>query len=182
MKYATLYDIESRMPWVLDSPGDRGRVELIVVRPEIDKREVFSQVLFSPEAGVAGDNWQNQCWKKLANGQADPVVQVAIMNARMIDVLTGNKNDWPLAGDQLFVDLDLSVNNLLPGERLQTGTAVLEITAEPHRACSKFKQRFGEVARQYVNSVQGDAHRLRGVYAKIISTGEVSIGDVIHKL
>jgi len=182
MKYATLNDIENRMHWVLDSPSDRGRVELIVVRPQTDKREVLSQVLFSPEAGVTGDNWQNQCWKTLANGQADPVVQVAIMNARMIDVLTDDKNDWPLAGDQLFVDLDLSVNNLSPGAQLQAGTAVLEITVEPHRACHKFKQRFGETARQYVNSVQGDTHRLRGIYAKIISTGEVSIGDVIYKL
>lgn len=182
MKYATLNDIENRMPWVLDSPGNRGRVELIVVRPQIDRREVLSQVLFSPETGVAGDNWQNQCWKTLSNGRADPVVQVAVMNARMIDVLTGDKNHWPLAGDQLFVDFDLSVNNLSPGAQLQTGNTVLEITTEPHRACDKFKQRFGDVAKQYVNSAQGDALRLRGVYAKIISTGEVSIGDIIHKL
>ena len=182
MKYVTLNDIENRMPWVLDSPGDKGRVELIVVRPQTNEREVLSQALFSSEAGVAGDNWQNQCWKTLASGQADPVVQVAIMNARMIEVLTRDKNQWPLAGDQLFIDLDLSVNNLSPGTQLQIGSAVLEITAEPHRACSKFKQRFGDVARQYANSAQGDAHRLRGVYAKIISTGEVSTGDVIHKL
>ncbi len=182
MKYVTLNDIENRMPWVLDSPGDKGRVELIVARPKTNEREVLSQALFSSEAGVAGDNWQKQCWKTLASGQADPVVQVAIMNARMIEVLTRDKNQWPLAGDQLFIDLDLSVNNLSPGTRLQIGSAVLEITAEPHRACSKFKQRFGDVARQYVNSAQGDAHRLRGVYAKIISTGEVSTGDVIHKL
>ncbi len=182
MKYVTLNDIESRMPWVLNSPGNKGRVELIVVRPQTNEREVLSHALFSPETGVAGDNWQNQCWKTLANGQADPVVQVAIMNARMIDVLTRDKSQWPLAGDQLFVDLDLSVNNLSPGTQLHIGTAVLEITAEPHRACSKFEQRFGKVARQYVNSAQGDMHRLRGVYAKIILTGEVSTGDVIHKL
>jgi len=182
MKYITQHDIDNRMPWVLNSPSDRGCVELIVVRPQTDKREVLSQALFSPETGVAGDNWKNQCSKKLANSQADPVVQVAIMNARMIEVLSGTKVNWPLAGDQLFVDLDLSVNNLSPGERLQTGTAVLEITAEPHRACGKFKQRFGNAALQYVNSTYGDTHRLRGIYAKIISTGEVSIGDIIHKL
>lgn len=182
MKYATLHDIENRMPWVLNSPGDKGRVELIVVRPQTDSRKVLSRVLCSPEAGVTGDNWQSQCWKKLDNGQADPVVQVAIMNSRMIDVLTGDKNSWSLAGDQLFIDFDLSVNNLSPGERLQIGATMLEITAEPHRGCKKFKQRFGDAALQYVNSAQGDAHRLRGVYAKIISVGEVLIGDVIHKL
>mgnify|MGYP000409609618 CR=1 FL=1 len=122
------------------------------------------------------------CWIKLPSGEADPNVQVPIMNARMIEVLTNDKSRWPLAGDQLFVDLDLSVNNLAVGDRLQVGAAVLEITAEPHCGCSKFNKRFGPDALAFVNSKQGDAHRLRGVYAKIVAAGEVCVGDNIHKL
>jgi hypothetical protein len=178
MNYVTSPEIERRLPWVLDSPKDTGTVELIVVRPQTNQRERLEHALFSPETGVVGDNWQIHCWKTLPNGQPHPDVQVAIMNARMIDVLT---NDWALAGDQLFVDLDLSTTNLAPGDQLCIGTATLEITAEPHQGCHKFKQRFGKAALDCVNSTQGDAHRLRGVYAKIISAGEVRVGDVICK-
>ncbi len=182
MKYAAQSDIDRRMDWVLNAPRDKGRVKLIVVRPQTNQRTMLEQVLFSREAGVTGDNWQQHCWKKCDDGKADPSVQVAIMNARMIEVLAGHKNNWPLAGDQLFVDFDLGINNLSPGDQLQVGGAVLEITAEPHRGCGKFKKRFGETALQYVNSAQGDAHRLRGIYATIISNGDVSIGDTICKI
>lgn len=182
MKFVTQPEIDQRLSSVLDSPKDQGTVEMIVVRPFKNQRKTLIHVLFSPEAGVTGDNWKTQCWKKLNDGQSDPDVQVAIMNARMIDMLTDDKAHWPLAGDQLFVDFDLSVTNLSPGDQLQIGDAVLQITAEPHRGCSKFKQRFGELAMHCVNSAQGDAHRLRGIYAKIISAGNVSVGDVIHKI
>lgn len=181
MKTVTQSEIDHRLAWVLDSPADKGRVELIVVRPQTNQRETPKQVLFSPEAGVAGDNWQHDCWKKLSSGQSDPDVQVAIMNARMIDVLAGDKSRWALAGDQLFVDFDLGVENLSPGDQLQVGGAVLEITAELHQGCGKFNLRFGEAALRYVNSMQGDTHRLRGIYAKILSAGEVKTGDAICK-
>ena len=181
MKYVSLTEMESRLDWVLAAPSNVGRVELLVVRPTVDQRESLNQVMFSPEKGVAGDNWLASCWKKLPSGEPNPEVQVAIMNARMIEVLTKDQSCWPLAGDQLFVDFDLSVNNLVVGDRLQVGAALLEITAEPHRGCSKFKKRFGEGALTFVNSPQGDAHRLRGVYAKIVTAGEVCVGDSVSK-
>lgn len=182
MEYVTLSEIEQRLEWVLAAPAERGRVEALVVRPAVDQRESLERVMFSPQQGVVGDNWLTSCWKKLPNGESDPDVQVAIMNARMIEVLTNDKSRWPLAGDQLFVDFDLSVNNLAVGDRLQVGAAVLEITAEPHRGCSKFKKRFGPDALAFVNSKQGDAHRLRGVYARIVSACEVGVGDAISKV
>jgi len=181
MHYVTASEIERRLPWVLDSPSDKGTVELIVVRPHTDQRESCAQALFSPSDGVLGDNWKTQCWKTLPSGQAHPDVQVAIMNARMIDVLSRDRAQWALAGDQLFVDFDLSVVNLTPGDRLRVGAVTLEITVEPHRGCQKFRQRFGDAALDCVNSSQGDNHRLRGIYAKIISAGEVRVGDVIGK-
>ena len=169
------------MDWVLAAPASVGLVEALVVRPAEDQRVSLSQVMFSPEQGVAGDNWRISCWKETPEGESDPEVQVAIMNARMIELLTNDKSRWPLAGDQLFVDFDLSVSNLAVGEQLQVGDAVLEITAEPHRGCGKFSQRFGSEAMAFVNSALGDAHRLRGVYAKIILAGEVRVGDRIRK-
>ena len=181
MKYVSLTEMESRLGGVLAAPSSAGRVEALVVRPDVDQRESLNQVMFSPGQGVAGDNWLTSCWKKLPSGESDPEVQVAIMNARVIEVLTRDKSLWPLAGDQLFVDFDLSVNNLVVGDRLQVGAAVLEVTAEPHRGCSKFKKRFGEDALTFVNSPQGDAHRLRGVYAKIVTAGEVCVGDSVSK-
>lgn len=181
MQHVTAQEIERRMSWVLDSPRDNGVVQLIVVRPQTDQRTVIDRAHFSPETGVAGDNWQHDCWKKLSDGHSDPDVQVAIMNARMIEVLASDPAHWPLAGDQLFVDFDLSTSNLSPGDQLKVGGAILEITAEPHRGCRKFKQRFGDHALHCVNSTQGDSHRLRGVYAKIIVAGNVETGDVISK-
>jgi hypothetical protein len=182
MRYMTLSEIEAGVAWVRAAPSDVGSVAALVVRPEVNQRESLTQVMFSPQQGVAGDNWVMDCWKKLPNGESDPEVQVAIMNARMIEVLTRDKNLWPFAGDQLFVDFDLGVNNLAVGDRLQVGDALLEITAEPHRGCSKFKKRFGPDALAFVNSPQGDAHRLRGVYARIVSAGEVRVGDDIRKV
>ncbi|MEE8378937.1 MAG: MOSC domain-containing protein [Gammaproteobacteria bacterium] len=178
----TLSEIESRLDWVLASPSDTGRVASLVVRPAVNHRETPNKVMFSPQTGVTGDNWLTSCWKKLPNGKSDPEVQVAIMNARMIEVLTQDKSLWPLAGDQLFVDFDLSISNLSAGDRLRVGTAVLEITSEPHQGCNKFKQRFGADALTFVNSTLGDKHRLRGVYAKIVSAGEVCVDDAICKL
>ena len=180
-KFVTNQQIEQRLPWVQESPATQGQVKLIVVRPDTDQRRVVSQAQFSSEGGVDGDNWQQDCWKKLADGRPDPEVQVAIINARMIEVLAGDQKCWPLAGDQLYVDLDLSVDNLAIGQRLQVGEVALEITAEPHRACKKFQHRFGKDAATFVNSPQGDALRLRGVYARIIQAGVVETGDVISK-
>ena len=178
----TLSEIEPRLDWVLASPSDTGTVSSLVVRPTVNQRETLNKVMFSPQHGVTGDNWLTSCWKKLPNGESDPEVQVAIMNARMIEVLTQDKSLWPLAGDQLFVDFDLSVSNLAEGDRLKVGAAVIQITAEPHQGCNKFKQRFGEDALAFVNSTLGDKHRLRGVYAKIVSAGEVCMDDIISKL
>ena len=182
LKNIVLSEIETRLDWVLAAPSDMGRIASLVVRPAVNQRETPNKVMFSPQLGVAGDNWLTSCWKKLPSGESDPEVQVAIMNARMIEVITPDKSLWPLAGDQLFVDFDLSVANLTAGDHLQVGAAVLQITAEPHQGCGKFKKRFGEDALAFVNSTLGNEHRLRGVYAKIVFAGEVCVDDTISKL
>lgn len=181
MTYITSAEIQQKIDWILASPKENGTVEAIVIRPASNQRNSLKQAVFSPKNGVDNDIWFRQCWKKLDNGQPDPNVQVAIMNARMISTISQNPSQWQLAGDQLFVDFDLSTSNLSPGDQIMIGEAILEITAEPHRGCTKFKHRFGTDALNFVNSTLGDQHRLRGIYAKIISAGTVAIGDGINK-
>ena len=88
---------------------------------------------------------------------------------------------WPLAGDQLFVDLDLSAGNVPAGTRLRAGTALLEVTDAPHTGCDKFAQRFGVDATKFVNSAKGRGLNLRGVNARVIQPGIARRGDVIAK-
>jgi MOSC domain-containing protein YiiM len=136
----------------------------------------------SPEQGVQGDHWASGCWLSLADGRPHPDVQVTIMNARAIALIAQDEARWPLAGNNLYVDLDLSVANLPPGTRLAIGTAVLEITAVPFNGCKKFAERFGLEATRFVNSKPGKRLRLRGTYARIARPGKVTVGDLVSKL
>ena len=158
---------------VLRSPADDGTVELIVRRPAEDEREVLVEAYLDPAAGLLGDGW-------LARKTA-PTRQVAVMNARVAAMLAGSRSRWPLAGDQLFVDLDLSAVNLPPGSRLAVGTAVLEVSDDPHRGCKKFADRFGVEALRLVNSQLGDELRLRGINARVVRAGLVRTGDPIRR-
>src|SRR5579859_7124340 len=125
------------------SPQDKGVLELIVCRPDIGERQVLEQAELHQVEGLVGDNWSVRGSKDTEGGHANPDAQIAIMNSRIIHLLAQDKARWPLAGDQLFVDLDVSVGNLQPGQRLAIGSAVLEITDKPHTGCAKFTERFG---------------------------------------
>lgn len=106
-------------------------------------------------------------------------MQLNLMNIRFAELIAGSRERVALAGDQLFVDLDLSRENLPIGSRLSIGTAVIELTAIPHLGCKKFLERFGLDAMKFANSDFGRLHNLRGVNAKVIKTGEISVGDTI---
>ncbi len=164
------------------APKDKGVLEAIVIRPSTNERRPLERVRISAEAGVEGDSWSKSCWKTLPDGSPDPDVQVCIMSARVIRLLAGDKAHWPPAGDQLFIDLDLSKDNLAPGQRLKLGEAVIEITAEPHNGCKKFAARYGPAATQFVNAREGKERRLRGIYARVVEPGEISVGDTVEKL
>jgi hypothetical protein len=182
VSHLSLDQLNDGLSDIRQSPVDKGVLEAIVIRPATDERESFTECEISPERGVHGDNWSKGCWMSLPNGRPHPDVQIAIMNARTIHLIAQNEDRWPLAGDNLYVDLDLSGENLPCGQRLAIGSAVLEITDVAHNGCKKFARRFGADAVKFVNSELGKKLHLRGIYARVVTTGVVRVGDAVRKL
>lgn len=174
--------LEAQLDAVRQSPREQGLVLLIVRRPEIDAREVLEQAELDVELGLVGDNWSKRGSARRSDGSPHPDMQLNIMNSRAIAMLAGSKDRWALAGDQLYVDLDLSTAALPPGSRLAVGEAEIEITDQPHTGCAKFSKRFGVEALRLVNSPVGRALNLRGVCARVIRSGAVRQGDTIQRI
>ena len=172
---ATVENLEARWEDTDPSPQDNGTVELIVRRPAPDQREPMQRATFTAEAGLLGDDWLRR--------HGDEVeAQITLMNARVAQLLAGGKDRWAESGDQLFVDLDISEDNLPPGTRIQLGVVIMKISTLPHTGCTKFARRFGGHARKWTATEEGERQRRRGVYAHVIQDGEISVGDRIRKL
>jgi hypothetical protein len=174
--------LEAGLDHILQAPTDTGTVQLIVRRPAVDQRVVLEQAQLDTEVGLVGDNWLQKGSRKTEDGAAPPRMQLNLMNARVIELIAGDQQNWPLAGDQLFVDFALSDDSLPPGTRLALGSAIIEVTAEPHLGCKKFAARFGQEAMKFVNSTRGKTLNLRGINAKVIESGSIRTGDKISKL
>jgi len=174
--------LEEGLNHILESPKTNGTLEMIVRRPETNVREEVIEGKLSVKEGLVGDNWLSRGSSKTPDGSAHPEMQLNIMNSRVIELVAQEKSRWSLAGDQLFVDFDLSESNIPAGTRLQIGTAVIEVTPIPHMGCKKFVERFGLPAMQFVNSPVGKKHHLRGINARVIQDGEIRTGDRISKL
>jgi MOSC domain-containing protein YiiM len=181
-KHLTLAEMEAGLETIRQSPKDVGVLRLIVRRPTTDDREVLAEAQLDPAHGLVGDHWKARGSRSTPDGSANPEMQLNIMNARVIELLAQEQDRWALAGDQLFVDFDLSETNAPPGTRLAIGSAVIEITAPPHLGCKKFSARFGSDAVKFVNSDEGKQLHLRGVNAKVIEAGVIRNGDVVEKL
>jgi MOSC domain-containing protein YiiM len=165
------------------SPFDGGTIELIVRRPAVGERELLDEAELSVEAGVVGDTWRDRGSRHTPDGSAETNRQLTIMNARAIALFAGDdRARWAEAGDQLFVDINLSDDNLPAGTRVLLGTAVVEVTAEPHNGCAKFAVRFGQDAARFVNSPAGKELHLRGINARVVQPGAVARGDAAIKL
>jgi hypothetical protein len=164
------------------SPRSGGELRMIVRRPGVDTRELLDTGELSPDEGLVGDSWRARVLRKSPDGVADPETQLTLMNARVAHLLAQDESRWALAGDQLFVDLDLSDDNLPAGTRLKVGAATIEITAEPHTGCKKFVARFGMDAMLFVNSPEGRRMNLRGIYARVVEPGVIRVGDRLDKL
>ncbi|MDE2777936.1 MAG: MOSC domain-containing protein [Chloroflexota bacterium] len=172
---STVEDLEARWGDIDRSPQDQGTVELIVRRPAPDQREPLQRAAFSAEAGLLGDDWLRRHGDEIE-------AQITLMNSRVAQLLAGDKARWAEAGDQLFIDLDISQDNLPPGTRIQLGEVVMQISTLPHTGCTKFARRFGGHARKWTATEAGARERRRGVYARVIQDGEIKVGDSITKL
>ena len=178
--HATPAELEAGLDAVREAPTDRGTLELVVVRPEVGEREVLDEATLDLDDGVVGDRWRNA--GRSGGRPANLSAQVTLMSARAAALVAGDRERWPLAGDQLYVDLDLSGENLPPGTRLAIGSAVVEVTDEPHTGCKKFTERFGLDAMVFVNSPEGRALNLRGINTRVVEAGTVRVGDAVTKL
>jgi hypothetical protein len=181
MNHLTIQQLESGLLHIRRSPKDYGVLDLIVRRPRVEAREVLAEATLDLVEGLVGDNWRIRGSSSTADGSAHPEAQLNIMNVRAIALVAHDRERWPLAGDQLYLDLDLSVDNLAPGTRLALGSAVIEVTALPHLGCKKFMARFGEDAVKFVNSPVGKHLRLRGLNARVVQPGVIRVGDAATK-
>jgi MOSC domain-containing protein YiiM len=167
-------ELEAGLETIRNAPESEGILELIVRRPRVGERETLDEGRLDVDEGLVGDRWKTR-------HSSNPDTQLNIMSARVIALVAQDKDRWPLAGDQLFIDLDLSTDNTPPGTRLAIGSAIVEVTAEPHTGCAKFVSRFGLDATHFVNSPLGRELQLRGVNAKVVQSGVIRVGDVAKK-
>lgn len=174
--------LEAGVHDVRNAPKDDGRVELIVARPEVEGREVLDEATIDTDTGLVGDNWLPRGNRRRPDGSSDPEAQLTLMNARAAALIAGDRERWLLAGDQLYVDFDLGVENIPPGTRLAVGDAVVEVSAKPHTGCAKFQARFGKDALKFVNSPVGRELNLRGINTKVVTGGVVRTGDAVRKV
>jgi len=178
----TMQELEAALDTIRDAPKDSGVLELIVRRPEVGQREVIGEGELDPVVGLVGDSWSRRTSRRTADGRPHPEMQLNIMSTRVVALVAQERERWPLAGDQLFVDFDLSKANVPAGTKLAIGSAVIEVTAQPHTGCSKFVERFGADAMKFVNSEERRDLRLRGINARVIQAGSLRVGDTISKL
>ncbi|CAN5450993.1 MOSC domain-containing protein [soil metagenome] len=182
MAHLSREQLESGLDTIREAPGSDGVLRSIVRRPQVEERELLEEGQLELEAGLAGDNWPRKPTSK--TGAPNPLAQITVMSARAAALIADSDriDDWAPAGDQLYVDLDIGVENLPAGARLAIGEAVLEVTEEPHLGCGKFIRRFGVDAMKFVNSEVGRELRLRGLNALVVEPGPVAVGDSVRKL
>ena len=181
MKHLTVEELKAGLAEVAQSPKEEGQLKLIVRRPADGQREVLREGDLDLVIGLVGDNWKARGSRHMPDGAANPNAQVTIMNARVIGLLAREEERWPLAGDQLYVDFDLSAGNIPPGTQLAIGGAVLEVTAQPHAGCKKFAERFGVESVEFMNSPEKKEMQLRGINSKVVRPGVIRVGDSVRK-
>lgn len=174
MTHLTTAELEANLSKITESPTDNGVLEMIVRRPKTNEREILESGELDVQKGLVGDRW------RVKKGNFN--TQLTLMNSRAVDLLAQSKDRWELAGDQLYVDLDLTDENLPHGTKLKVGEAILEVTPTPHNGCKKFVERFGMDAMKFVNSPIGKKYHLRGIYAKVIQSGAIRQGDLVKKV
>ncbi len=174
-RHLSAEELNAGVDSILASPSDNGELKLIVRRPAVDERETPQQARLDIEVGLVGDSWSTRA-------KVVPDMQLNIMNTRVIDHVARSQDRWPLAGDQLFIDMALSTDNLPPGTQIALGDAIIEVTEPPHTGCKKFAARYGVDAMVFVNSGRGKTDNFRGICAKVVKSGDIGVGDVARKI
>ena len=182
MMHLSMAKLEAGLAEILQAASNRGILKLIVQRPETDLRKTLDVGELDLVEGLVGDNWLCRGNKRTVDGKADPEMQLNIMNSRVAALVAQRPDRWSLAGDQLYVDMDLSAQNVPAGTHLSIGTAIIEVTPAPHTGCKKFAARFGKEAMMFVNSSRGKQLCLRGINAKVVQPGTIKTGDLMEKL
>ncbi len=182
MKHLTTAELEAGLDEIRQSPKDMGVLKLIVRRPQKNVREVLRKGELDLTEGLIGDTWKTRGSSRTADGSSHPDMQLNIINSRVAALVAQKESRWQLAGDQLYIDLDLSDENLPPGTQLAIGSAVIEVTTQPHLGCKKFVERFGLDAMKFVNSSVGKKLHLRGINAKVVQTGVIKTNDSVKKI
>jgi hypothetical protein len=180
--HANMEQLEAGLHSIREAPTEAGELMMIVRRPDVDQRETLEEAELCTQRGLVGDTWSSRRSPRTPDGSAHPDMQLNIMNARATALIAGSRERWPLAGDQLYLDMDLSEANLPAGTRLAVGNAVIEVTDQPHLGCQKFKARFGDAALKFVNSEEGKALHLRGINARVVTPGTIRRGDIARKV
>ena len=180
--HLTTAQLEAALAGLSAAPKDSGRLDMIVRRPAVGEREVLQEGVLDLQQGLIGDTWRMRPSSRMPDRSPHPDMQINVMASRVIDLVAGQRDRWALAGDQLFLDMDLSTANLPPGTRLAIGGAVIEVTPQPHTGCGKFVERFGLDAMKFVNSPSRRSLNLRGINARVVQPGTVRVGDLARKL
>jgi hypothetical protein len=179
----TTADLEASLDHLRAAPADTGTLDMVVRRPAVGVREILEEGVLDEADGLVGDNWLSRATSRAIAEGRHLDAMITVMSSRMIGLLGDTADVRALAGDQLFVDLDLSHDNLPAGSRLALGDdAVLEVTAKPHAGCKKFLARFGADALAFVNGDVGSRLRLRGLNARVVHGGVISAGDVVRRI
>jgi MOSC domain-containing protein YiiM len=150
---------------------DIGSVTGIVRRVEGGVRQSPERTRLTREDGVPGDAWGRAA-------DRDPIAQITVMEADIASLIANGQSD-ELFGDQLFVTIDLSAHALPIGSRVRVGTALLEVTPQPHNGCQKFRARFGTDALKFVAMKELRHRNLRGIYMTVVEDGDASVGDAV---
>jgi hypothetical protein len=181
IRHLTMDELNAGLEEIRRSPADGGILHLIMRRPAIGERELLEEGQLDPVTGLVGDNWMTRGELATPKRVPNPDTQLTLMNSRTAQLVAGSRDRWPLAGDQLYVDLDLGIENLPAGTQLAIGSAIIEVTAEPHTGCKKFVERFGMDAMTFVNSPEGKRLCLRGINTRVVKAGTIRIGDLVTK-
>lgn len=182
MGHLTTAELEAGLDEIKLSPKNNGTLKLIVRRPKIGERDVLEEGRLDLITGLEGDTWNERGSSRMPDRTPHPDMQLNLINTRAIALIAQDPERWKLAGDQLFVDLNLSLENLPPGTRLSIGSAIIEVTDQPHTGCQKFVERFGRDAMLFVNSPVGRQLNLRGINAKVVQPGVIRVDDTVAKV